>query len=73
MGIRTSWIGSEAHKRLFCDTFVWTHKPFEPDSIRWPDLSAESLARLKTAHLERGRAHGNGDGARGADPWRARA
>jgi len=48
VGIRTSWIGSEAHKRLFCDTFVSTHEPFEPDAIRWPDLSAESLARLKS-------------------------
>jgi hypothetical protein len=31
-----------------CETFVRTHKPFEPDSIRWPDLAAESLARLKS-------------------------
>ena len=48
MGIRSSWIGSEAHKRLFCEAFVRTHKPFEPASIRWPDLAPESLARLKS-------------------------
>lgn len=41
-------IGSQAHKELFCRTFVETHRPFEPEKIVWPDLDAESLARLKS-------------------------
>ena len=41
-------IGSEEHKRLFCRTFVETHDPFKPEEIVWPDLDAESLARLKS-------------------------
>ena len=41
-------IGSEQHKRLFCETFVRTHRPFEPESVRWPDLGEQSLARLKS-------------------------
>jgi hypothetical protein len=41
------FIGSEDHKRLFCATFIDTHKPFEPADIRWPDLDAESLERLR--------------------------
>src|SRR5262249_30148351 len=40
-------IGSEDHKRLFCRTFIETHDPFRPLEIRWPDMDAESLARLK--------------------------
>jgi hypothetical protein len=41
-------IGSEDHKRLFCRTFVETHDPFKPEEIAWPELDAESLARLKS-------------------------
>jgi hypothetical protein len=41
------FIGSEDHKRLFCETFIETHKPFEPAEIPWPELEAESLARLR--------------------------
>jgi hypothetical protein len=40
-------IGSEEHRDLFCKTFVETHRPFRPEDIRWPDLDAENLARLK--------------------------
>ena len=40
-------IGSEEHKALFCREFVATHNPFEPARIQWPDLDADSLARLK--------------------------
>jgi hypothetical protein len=47
VGTKGPWIGSDEHKRLFCETFVRTHRPFEPNSIRWPDLGPESLARLK--------------------------
>jgi len=40
-------IGSEEHGRLFCSTFIQTHRPFEPSDIVWPDLDEESLSRLK--------------------------
>ena len=40
-------IGSSEHKQLFCRTFIDTHDPFKPAEIRWPDLDAETLARLK--------------------------
>jgi hypothetical protein len=41
-------IGSTEHKMLFCRVFVETHDPFKPEQIAWPDLDAESLARLKS-------------------------
>jgi hypothetical protein len=41
-------IGSEEHKALFCRVFVETHDPFKPEEIAWPELDAESLARLKS-------------------------
>src|SRR5499427_7644761 len=40
-------LGSEEHKKLLCRTFIDTHDPFKPEEIRWPDLDAESLQRLK--------------------------
>jgi hypothetical protein len=40
-------IGSLEHKELLCRTFIDTHDPFKPAEIRWPDLDAETLARLK--------------------------
>jgi hypothetical protein len=40
-------LGSEEHKTLLCRTFIDTHDPFEPAEIRWPELDAESLQRLK--------------------------
>jgi hypothetical protein len=40
-------LGSEEHKTLLCRTFIDTHDPFKPEQIRWPDLDAEGLARLK--------------------------
>jgi hypothetical protein len=43
----TRWIGSEDHKKTFCRVFVESHVPFEPESIRFPDLDEESLRRLK--------------------------
>lgn len=44
--MRRGWIGSDEHKRAFCRSFVDTHVPFRPEDIAWPDLDAESLARL---------------------------
>lgn len=40
-------IGSLEHKELLCRTFIDTHDPFKPAEIRWPDLDAETLDRLK--------------------------
>ena len=40
-------IGSQEHKELLCRMFIDTHDPFKPTEIRWPDLDAENLARLK--------------------------
>jgi hypothetical protein len=40
-------IGSDEHGRLFCQTFIATHRPFEPKDIVWPELDEESLTRLK--------------------------
>jgi hypothetical protein len=40
-------IGSPEHKALFCRSFLDTHDPFQPSEIRWPDLDAEGLGRLK--------------------------
>jgi len=40
-------LGSEEHKKLFCRTFIDTHDPFKPGDLRWPELDAEGLARLK--------------------------
>jgi hypothetical protein len=40
-------LGSEEHKTLLCRTFIDTHDPFKPTEIRWPDLDAETLQRLK--------------------------
>jgi hypothetical protein len=40
-------VGSEAHKELFCGTFVDTHRPFRPEEIVWPELEPDALARLR--------------------------
>ena len=39
-------VGSEEHRRLYCGTFVATHKPYRPEDIAWPQLDAEALRRL---------------------------
>lgn len=41
-------IGSDEHGRLLCRTFIETHRPFRAQDIVWPQLDAESLARLKS-------------------------
>jgi len=40
-------IGSDEHKRLLCRTFIETHDPFRPESISWPDLDDEGVARMR--------------------------
>src|SRR5262249_38756135 len=41
-------IGSEAHKQLFCRTFLEHHQPYEPARLAWPVLDAENLALLQS-------------------------
>ena len=38
--------GSEEHKELFCRFFIDTHKPFKPEELPWPELSAETIQKL---------------------------
>jgi hypothetical protein len=45
-GMPAVLIGSEEHRRLYCRTFVATHKPYRPEDIVWPQLDAEALGRL---------------------------
>ena len=39
-------VGSEAHKTLFCHTLLDTFNPYKPAVIDWPNLDAETRARL---------------------------
>ncbi len=39
-------IGTEAHKKLFCRTFLDTFDPYKPAIIDWPPLEGAALARL---------------------------
>jgi hypothetical protein len=40
--------GSQAHKTLFCRTFVETHRSFDPATLPWPELDAASIDRLRS-------------------------
>jgi len=39
-------IGSEAHKQLFCRVFIDTHDPYDPEQLPFPEIDADSRARL---------------------------
>lgn len=39
--------GSEAHKQLFCRSFIDSHLVYEPADLPWPPLDDVSLARLR--------------------------
>jgi hypothetical protein len=39
-------VGSEAHKELFCRTFIETHDPYDPATLPFPDIAPDSRARL---------------------------
>jgi len=41
-------IGSEAHKELFCRTFLEGHRRYEPAELPWPALDGEPLALLRS-------------------------
>lgn len=40
-------IGSNEHKQLFCQTFMASHQPYDPQAWPWPSLDDISLARLR--------------------------
>ncbi|MEB3336488.1 MAG: ferritin-like domain-containing protein [Leptolyngbyaceae bacterium] len=40
-------IGSQEHQELFCQTFMASHRQYDPDTLPWPDLDDASLARLQ--------------------------
>lgn len=40
-------IGSDAHKGLFCHSFIRSHRRFEPELLPWPDLDPEALDRVQ--------------------------
>jgi len=46
-GDPTVRVGSEAHKDLFCRSFIQSHRRFEAEQLPWPDLDPESLARVQ--------------------------
>jgi hypothetical protein len=40
--------GSQAHKTLFCRTFIETHRSFDPATLPWPELDSTSIDRLRS-------------------------
>jgi hypothetical protein len=40
-------IGSEAHKELFCRSFIATHREFDPEKLPWPDLDGPAVDRRR--------------------------
>lgn len=40
-------IGSDAHKELFCQSFMASHLKYEPEHLPWPHLDGADLNRLR--------------------------
>jgi hypothetical protein len=40
--------GSQTHKTLFCQTFIETHRTFEPADLSWPTIDDLSIDRLRS-------------------------
>ena len=40
-------IGSEAHKELFCQSFLDNHQKYEPENLPWPELDEKALQSLR--------------------------
>jgi len=40
-------VGSDAHRDLFCDSFIRSHRHFDPEALPWPDLEGEALDRVR--------------------------
>jgi hypothetical protein len=41
-------IGSDEHRDLFCQQFLDTYTPYDPESLPWPVLEGAELERLKS-------------------------
>jgi len=39
--------GTEAHKELFCRSFIASHRPYDPHHFPWPELNADQLSLLR--------------------------
>ncbi|WP_061167811.1 ferritin-like domain-containing protein [Caballeronia hypogeia] len=39
-------IGSDLHKRMFCEMLLTTHNPYKPAVIDWPELEPAALRRV---------------------------
>jgi hypothetical protein len=39
-------LGSEPHKRMFCEMLLTTHNPYKPAVIDWPELDPAALKRV---------------------------
>ena len=44
----TPIVGSEHHKELFCRTFIETHDGYKPSELVFPEIDADSRARLSS-------------------------
>ncbi|ACK70563.1 conserved hypothetical protein [Gloeothece citriformis PCC 7424] len=40
-------LGSQAHKELFCKSFIESHLHYEPETLPWPELDGVALERLR--------------------------
>lgn len=40
-------IGSEAHKDLFCQSFMDSHLLYEPETLAWPELDSAIIERIQ--------------------------
>ncbi len=40
-------IGSEAHKDLFCQSFMDSHLLYEPETLAWPELDSTMIERIQ--------------------------
>jgi hypothetical protein len=40
-------LGSEQHKRRFCESFIATHNSYDPELLPWPALDETALGRLR--------------------------
>lgn len=40
-------IGSEAHKDLFCQSFMNSHLLYEPETLAWPELDSAMIERIQ--------------------------
>lgn len=41
-------IGSEEHKQVFCQSFMNSHRVYEPEHMSFPELDSETLNRLRS-------------------------